>query len=179
MSILAERPLPPEEEAYQEWYRSLAVELGILRVAANRLRWLAWSWFFLFGMSFVLSLLMAGVGALRAVPIIFIIGLILLGISGLYFVLARYVARGHRWAIGCSLFLGSLCGTLLLMRIFTPQGPPAGAIFDTIFLIATLNLLKSLCHSWGASRRIWRMAQPTEDYVSAPVDTDLDWPRRG
>jgi|GEM_PF-3989458 len=147
--------------------RHMEADAIVLSRAAARLRWLGWFWFFTFGVMFVFSLAFAGVGRLNALVIGLVLGFILIGISLFYFALANYVSRGHRWAIGTGLFLVTAFVAILLWRIFTPRPLHLVlAIVETLYLLGTLTLFKQLLQSWGAARRLDRVArrQPVEEY---------------
>ncbi|MCS6975387.1 MAG: hypothetical protein NZM31_00070 [Gemmatales bacterium] len=142
-------------------------DVNLLARAASRLRWLGWFWFFTFGVMIIFSLAFAGVGKLGIFLIGGILGLILIGISTFYFALATYVARGHRWAIALALVIVSLFIALLLWRLLSPRpmNLPV-AVLETLYLLGTLGLFKSLLQSWGAAGRITRFMQckPVVEY---------------
>jgi hypothetical protein len=158
------------ESLPQEVFEALADDAAVLQRAGRRLAWLAWSWFLLFGLNLLVTLALIAVGRLGALPFTVAIGIVLLGVSLFYFWLARYVSRGRRWAIAVALFLVSVFATLLIMRIFTPRPMGlAAALFDTFFLLATLNLLKVLFQGWAAARRI-------RHHLNPPAETQgLEW----
>jgi hypothetical protein len=57
----------------------------------------------------------------------------------------------------------------LLWRILTPRPLGLfGAIIEALYLLATLNLFKSLIQSWRAARRIWRLAEPPVPGMTPP-----------
>jgi hypothetical protein len=139
-------------------------DIVVLEKAARRLRSQGWWLLFWSGLSFLLLFLMLGIGAFQALPVFFIFGLALLVFAFIYFWLAKFVGRGRRWAIGIALFLVAVVVTLLVARVLLARRATLGlVIFDTLILIAELNLLKLLILAWAAARRIQLLARPPED----------------
>jgi hypothetical protein len=148
--------------------RHMEADAAVLGRAAARLRWLGWFWFFTFGVIFIFSLAVAGVGKIAALFAGLIVGVILIGISMFYFALATYVGRGHRWAISIALFLASTIVAILLWNIFTPKKiHPLLAVMEAMYLLGTLSLFKVLIQSLGAARRLDRLArrEVVEEYA--------------
>jgi hypothetical protein len=140
--------------------RLIEADALVLARAAARLRWSGWFWFFALAVAFIFTMVLGALGRMPALFIGSIMVVILLGITLFYFALANYVARGHRWAIGVALFLVSVVVTLLLWKIFTPQPIHlVMAVIETMYLIGTLGLFKSLLQSWGAARRLEQLVQ--------------------
>ena len=154
-----------------------AQDTAVLSAAAGRLRRMGWFWFGWSALHVVIMFIAFGIGARRVVPLFLGIGTALLAVASFYHLLARYVERGRLWAIGLALFLVSVFVSLLLVRLLTPRPVHlVVAVFESFYLIATLNLLRSLVRGWGAARRLadhrTMVAYHTGDHAVCPDRVD-------
>ena len=152
-------------------------DIQLLERAAREWRWLAWLWviggivFSVHPLALIAQHLMDvldGVNGaanrhfLQAVfgllSIVFIFGLI----SSLYFLIARRIARGQRWAVALALFIAAVGAAVtvagVLWRVLRQRAFGSPAVMEAVMLLAHLNLLRVLFRSYGAALRIRRQA---------------------
>jgi hypothetical protein len=152
-------------------------DVELLERAAREWRWLAWLWV-LGGLVFSLHPLAQIAGHLldildgangpapRAVRqamfgLVFIFVFFGL-ISSLYFLIARRIARGQRWAVALALFIAGIGAALtianLLWRLARGRAVASHMIMEGVMLLAHLNLLRVLFRSYAATLRIRQLA---------------------
>lgn len=159
-------------------------DVQLLERAAKEWRWLAWLWVFggvVFSVPLLINLISVFDGANGAGPqkvrqaifglilLLFIFGIV----SSVYFLIARRISRGQRWAVGMALFIAAVAAAATIARIFWrlvhQQAFVGHMVMEAVMLFAHLNLLRVLFQSYGATQRIRQMANArmNED-ASAP-----------
>jgi hypothetical protein len=153
----------------QDLVRRVARDMALLERAAGHLRGLAWFamlWLALGMLTVLMVVPRIGWRVLR--PEIVIVAVSLCIVAGLYFVLARGVQRGRRWALVLAfLVIGfwiALFAVELTVDFLLNRRPPLGeVVISTIYMIAHLNLSKLLVQSWGAPTRLRMLTQLAAD----------------
>jgi hypothetical protein len=141
---------------------------SILNMAAARLRWIGGFHLFLFGISLLGLILDLGVRrAVNQQTARVVICTIFLAIALTYLVAARYIVRGHHWAIMGGIGLIVLHLLVVVQGMIMLSNSLGWIIMYTLLLIADLNILKLLVLSWGAAARIQqRRADAILDVIS-------------
>jgi len=160
-------------------------DVKLLDRAAREWRWLAWLWLagavilslplFVRLLDAVSRLDAANPAGLRVVAQagggLVVLWLLLSAVAGLYFLLARRMERGQRWAVGLALLIAALAGagtaTRLCFRVAQQQWAISIIVMDFVLLVAHLNLIKTLFQCYQATGRI-RSAADAAMEISEP-----------
>jgi hypothetical protein len=155
-------------------------DLECLRKGAQHLRVLAWLLFIPTSfLSFVLFIYMLMRPQMNNIAL-FLVMLVLLGVSAFYFSVSTYIKRARRWAVNVALGVAMLP---IVVSILLASQPEVGLhkrtvpnlMVEGLYCLLHLRMILDLVRCLGAVQRISEAAQ--QRYGTVPVKTNEPWER--